>query len=198
MEKEINKVSYLEKLKKGNNILTGIAILFAIYLITFPFMPMLGFFIKSIGPVEVSPNAENVNGNLVYEKNQLIIPEIGVNEEVIETDSIKKVHDKVWHRPGTGTPSSGNMVLVAHRYATIGGNRASTFYNLPDMKVNDEITLWWEGKEYKYQVVETFEVTPDQVEIEAPTTMPVLTLYTCTPLWKPTHRAVVRAVLIVE
>lgn len=198
MEKEIKKVSYLEKLKKGNNILTGIAIIFAIYLMTFPFFPMLGFFVESLDNDGMSQDSEKTKSSIVYENNQLIIPEIGVNEEVIETDSIKKVHDKVWHRPGTGTPSSGNMVLVAHRYATIGGNRASTFYNLPDMKMGDEITLWWEGKEFKYQVVKTFEVTPDQVEIEAPTATPVLTLYTCTPLWKPTHRAVVRAVLIVE
>lgn len=196
METEKKEIKILNKLKKGNNILTGVAVLFAFYLIIFPFLPAISFAFKSFGQVEILPGGEDITNNIVYQNNQLIIEKIGVNEEVIETDTIKKVHDKVWHRPGTGTPQEGNMVLVAHRYATIGGNRASTFYNLPDLVVGDIISVWWEGVEYKYKVTETFLVTPDQVEIEAPTPERMLTLYTCTPLWKPTHRAVVRAIPI--
>ena len=150
--------------------------------------------IRTLFVVELVPDIKTAQA---YETNRIFIPEIGVNEEIIETDSIKNVHDKVWHRPDTGTPPlGGNTVMVAHRYANIGGDRASTFYDLPKLKPNDVVTIWWEGVEYKYSVFETEIVEPDNVGVEAPTQESILTLYTCTPLWSATHRYVVRAKLI--
>jgi LPXTG-site transpeptidase (sortase) family protein len=83
------------------------------------------------------------------------------------------------------------MVITAHRFMYRGVH--NTFYHLPKVEIGDIVTVRWEGQDYRYQIKETKIVTPDQTSIEAPTEEPQLTLYTCTPLWKSTHRFVVIA-----
>ena len=41
-----------------------------------------------------------------------------------------------------------------------------------------------------------FVVDPTQIEIEAPTDDPILTLYTCTPVWTAAQRLIVRSKLV--
>ena len=81
-------------------------------------------------------------------QNQLIIPQIGIDSPVLEGDDIKLLNRGFWHRPGTGTPSTGgNTVIVGHRYV-IRANTPNTMYHIDKLKVGDEFLLFWEGESY--------------------------------------------------
>ncbi len=192
-------ISQLQKLKIANNILSIIVIIFAVYLIFFPYWPRISHALfptaEIIVPRENAPTISSLFGDV--SGNWLLIPSIGVRREIIESDTIKTVHENIWRRPlGSSPEKGGNTIMVAHRYATIGGNRASTFYDLPNLVVGDKIYVKWNDVLYTYQVRDTEIVPKTAIEIENNTPYPLLTLYTCTPLWTAENRFVVRAVPI--
>lgn len=167
-----------------------------LFVFSWPYLPGISFFFQKnfLHSTVVVPVAVDLPDLTV---DRLIIPKINVDRRLVEAKTIKTVHEDIWRRPGGSTPDQGsNTVLVAHRYATIGGNRSSTFYNLPSLVMGDSVTVVWHGKIYTYEVFSTDTVLPTQVEIEDPTPDSILTLYTCTPLWTATHRFVVKAKLV--
>lgn len=124
---------------------------------------------------------------------EISIPSINLNSKVISSNNNKDLWKGIWHRETTGNPiQGGNIVITAHRFLYTGNE--DTFYHLPKIKLDDIVTLTWQGKKYEYKVIETSEVGPDAVEIEAPTTRHILTLYTCTPLWTSDRRFVAKAI----
>lgn len=174
-------------------------LIMALYLVTFPYFPKLEYAItyfnedvnpKNNLPIEIL-NAKERGENLLY------ISKSQVNRKIIETDNIKKVHEDVWIWPDSSKPNQGgNTVLLAHRYASIGGNRASTFYNLPEMTIGDKSYVVWDGKIYEYVVFETFTVDPSHIEILNDSDESILTMFTCTPLWTSKQRFVVKSKLV--
>jgi len=128
--------------------------------------------------------------------NTLVIPKIGVDAQVVDGDSAEALNKGFWHRPNTSTPDKGgNTVIAGHRFLYTSG--ANTFYNLDQISKGDEIILYWKGTEYAYLVSDTRVVEPTDIQIEESSSDPVLTLYTCTPLWSSKQRLVVRAIPIV-
>lgn len=128
-------------------------------------------------------------------RDTLVIPQIGVDSPIVEGIGPEVLSQGLWRRPNSSTPDKGgNTVLTGHRFMYSSGPK--TFYNLDKMKVGDTFFLYWKGKEYDYEVVDIFVVNPDQTEIEDQTEEPILTLYTCTPLWTAKQRLVIRASLI--
>lgn len=128
-------------------------------------------------------------------KNWLQINKILVNAEILEGRDRQTMNAGLWRLPYSSTPANGgNTVIVAHRYLYLAGGK--TFYHLDKLKLADKIKIHWQGVIYNYQVSEIKIVRPEQIEIEAPTTEPILTLYTCTPLWSAEKRLVVRAKLL--
>jgi LPXTG-site transpeptidase (sortase) family protein len=122
----------------------------------------------------------------------LSIPSIQLDSKIHSGTSANLLYRGLWHKSSSGNPVEGsNMVITAHRFLYRGVH--NTFYHLPKAEIGDSITIRWEGRDYHYQVTETKTVTPDQISIEAPTEEHQLTLYTCTPLWRSTHRFVVIA-----
>lgn len=135
------------------------------------------------------PPADKNNADLNF---NITIPSLNLNSKLFTSTSSKDLNKGIWHRSSSGNPlSGGNMVITAHRFLYTGNN--NTFYNLPNINLDDTIVITWEGKQYDYKVTNLFEVTPDAVEIEAPTEDHILTLYTCTPLWTSDKRFVVQA-----
>lgn len=119
------------------------------------------------------------------EINKLIIPEVGVNSQILEGDY--KVLDKgVWHRyPERGNPEvDGNFILAAHRYVFAWlpqrVNEQSILYNIDKINLNDSIYIDWQGKRYHYTVSEKRTVNPSEASIEDPSKDAKLTLYSCT------------------
>jgi|GEM_PF-2268175 len=142
----------------------------------------------------------DVHGDLVTRlarlpEQTMYIPSIGVRQDIVEAQTIKEAKEDVWRRPNTGTlEGGGNIVMVSHRYANIGGERASTFYSLPDLEAGDLVYVRGEGDNwYIFEMRSSETVEPTRIDIEDPTEETKLTLYTCTPLWNATHRYVVHA-----
>jgi LPXTG-site transpeptidase (sortase) family protein len=130
------------------------------------------------GPSRLSVSSIQINGGQIFE---------GDTEDTLSKG--------IWHRPASSTPDKGgNTVLAAHRFQFLSGN--DTFYNLDKVAAGDPIELIWNGKKYLYQVTSSSVVTSRAVSIEDNTAEPILTLYTCTPLWTSQNRLVVVAKLI--
>ncbi|HEX6461833.1 MAG TPA: sortase [Candidatus Saccharimonadales bacterium] len=116
---------------------------------------------------------------------RLFIPQIGVDVAVLIGD--QSVLEKgAWHRqPENGDPiTGGNFVLSAHRFEmglTPQQTRAkSPFYNISKLEVGDQLFVDYKGERYGYEVNKKYAVKPNQVEIEAPSDEPKMTLYSCT------------------
>jgi len=127
--------------------------------------------------------------------NRLIIKKIGVDAVIYEGGQ-ETLALGVWHLPRTSTPDKGgNTVLSAHRWKYKPPD-PRTFYNLDKLEIGDEIKVYWEGREYNYKIEKIFEVTPDKVEVLAPSNKEELTLFTCAPLYSTQRRLVVKADLV--
>jgi LPXTG-site transpeptidase (sortase) family protein len=70
------------------------------------------------------------------------------------------------------------------------------FFELPNVPMGADIYVTYNGKEYHYQVTRSFEVMPSEIWVEDATISPMLTLYTCTPLYTHNKRHVLRAELV--
>lgn len=165
------------------------------------------FFSNTIPPVGIETEVNDLTNviqkeNLPTEKvqpiipkdNRLIITKIAVDAPITEGRNDSALKLGMWRRPLSSTPDKGgNTVITGHRFQYTSG--PNTFFNLDKITVNDLIYVYWEGKEYIYEVYETSVVLPNKVDIENNTNESILTLYTCTPLWTSQKRLVVKALL---
>lgn len=191
-----------DKLKKINNILAGLIIAIALYLILAPFLPQLKLILDKLldqtdGYQYQSQLAEkegipSSQLNPVPEENTLVIPSIGVNAVIHEGPDINTLLKGPWRRPLSSSPDKGgNTVITGHRFQYTAG--PNTFYHLDKLVEEDKIIVFWDQKEYDYEVSDIQIVAPDATEIENNTKEPILTLYTCTPLWTAKNRLVIIA-----
>lgn len=184
-----------------NDVLSIVVAILGMYLAMKPFYPELQFvYQKELTHVdEALQGIIDVPGQPVDEDapadNRLIIPEILVDAPILVGDSPNLLHQGIWHRPHTSTPNEGgNSVFVAHRFQYTSG--PNTFYHLDKVAVGEQFVIYWEKKKYTYEVFVTEVVEPDAVYIEYQSHEPIVTLYTCTPLWTAQKRLVVRAKLV--
>jgi sortase A len=186
-------------LRKFNSFLSFIVILLGLYIAVTPFLPQIAYWLRDTSPEYVAPyggelaKSEGSSSTLPPPiDNRLVIPSIGINEQIIESDSINAINSGgTWRRPNSATPDEdNNTVIVGHRYF---GNDVSTFYHLDKVLVGQLMAIYWNGQETLYEVTETKVVPASATEIEAPTSEKQLTLYTCTPLWTAKDRLVIIA-----
>lgn len=176
-----------------NNCLAVFLCVLSGYIIAWPFLPSLNWWANHSIPVVSARINPVINVEAIPDTNTLVIPGLSLREEILEGSGIETVNRGVWRRPLTSTPDSGgNTVLVGHRFTYSG---KSVFYNLDKVRVGDEIRLYWNNKEYIYITEEIQVVSPDSSVVEAETSEPRLTLYTCTPLLTAKDRLVVKAKL---
>jgi sortase A len=122
----------------------------------------------------------------------LVIPEIGVNDYVVEGVGSAQLAEGPGHYPGTAPiGGNGNAAIAGHR-TTYG----APFYSLNDLHAGDLIYLTTtNGRSYTYRVITQFVVAPTDSAVLAPTPTPVLTLTTCNPRFSATQRLIVQATL---
>ena len=194
--KDIKKQLTLARLNDG---LSLVVVSLALYILIFPLLPAASWWVKYEAPivsVQRQSNVIPVQPEDIPAENTLSIPALGLREEILEGQSVATVDKGVWRRPNTSTPDrASNTVLVGHRFTYRG---AAVFYNLDKIKIGDELALYWEGKAYTYKVFAINVVTPEADIVEQPTSEPILTLYTCTPLWSSKQRLVIQAQQIEE
>lgn len=97
----------------------------------------------------------------------------------------------VGHHEGSGNPGqAGNVVLAGHRDIN-----SALFRDLDRLQPGDEVFVSNSLGEYRYVVQESFEVSPSDTEVMAPTDDKRVTLITCTPIGIDTRRLIVVATL---
>lgn len=136
-------------------------------------------FISSYGPLEVKAIPKPKAG-----ENRIIIPQIGVNIPYGTNGKASLDRGAWWRYPERGDPlKGGNFIIAAHRFSIqLTPHQTavkSPFYHLDKLKVGDPIIVDFEGKRYGYKISKTYTVKPNQVEIEAPSEKPKMTLYSC-------------------
>lgn len=128
-------------------------------------------------------------------ENRVIIPKIGVDIKYAPGDDALDKGAQ-WRFPQRGNPKSGgNFIIAAHRLSIQPTPQAtvekSPFYNIDKLAIGDDIVIDYLGKRYTYTINKIFNVKPDQVEIEAPSDTPKLTLYSCDLTGAATGRVVI-------
>ena len=115
--------------------------------------------------------------------NRIVIPKIGV-DIAYGTGAAALDRGAEWRAPTSGNPQDGgNFVIAAHRFSIQPTPKStvekSPFYHIDQLTNGDKIVIDYEGKRYGYEVEKEFTVKPTQIEIEARTNDPLLTLYSC-------------------
>ncbi len=188
-----------DRLPRLNRWLAIINVIVAVYIFVTPLLPSLIFYLKKnfTEPPAYSGKLSDGSGQSSDEKpvgNRLVIPSIMLDERIHEGSGEATLSKGVWRRPSTSTPDkASNTVMAGHIFTY---STPAVFYNLHRVQVGERLAVYWEGSEYLYEVKEKVTVPATAVEVEAATSSPVLTLYTCTPLWNPVNRMVVRSELV--
>ena len=105
---------------------------------------------------------------------KISIPRVGLSaivEEGVDSDTLR---DAVGHFPGTATPENPGTVALA-------GHRDTFFRPLADIHPGDRVILETARGDYRYFVVRTYVVSPDDVEVLQSSLESDLTLVTCFP-----------------
>lgn len=198
------RIKTISNLRRFNNYLTAVVIGLSIYIIITPFTPHMNLWwaqftddtngYRYAGRLADSVGEDSDDLLSVPENNTLVIPSLQIDETIIESDAPEAVDLGTWRRPHTSTPDQGsNTVIVAHRFAYTHG---ATFYHLDKVKSGEKFAIFWNGEEYVYEVFDISTVPATAIEIEGPTDEPIVTLYTCTPIWTAENRLVVKAKLV--
>ncbi len=197
--------------RRANNLLLVAIVLINGYIIAAPFLPALHYW-------QATKNGANINAlaarlaptpagstptdspppNTGFRADAshdgLIIPTMLLDTPVVEgpESKSKELLVQAWRLPFSATPDKGgNTVIAGHRFSYTGPR--GVFYYLNKLSPGDDIGYWYRGTLYRYRVVSSRIVPPTEVSVQEPTPDTRLTLYTCTPLWNPTHRLVVVA-----
>lgn len=188
-----------ESLPRINKALSAVNIVIALHIFITPFLPALSFYFHKRfgekppvygGQLVTTPDKPAIQKP---EGNRLVIPSILLDEPIHEGPTAATLRQGVWRRPNTATPEvASNTVLAGHLFTYTS---PAVFYNLDKVNIADNLAVYWNGKEYLYEVTDKQVVPATAVQIEGPTAEARLTLYTCTPLWNPKNRLVVTASL---
>lgn len=144
-------------------------------------------------------NTENVDKNeestksfvtlgvLKIEKINLVLPVMdGATPEILKLGAGKLTGT-------TGIGSIGNTAIAAHRSHKYGRN----FNRLDEVEEGDTVIISTIDADYTYEVFNIQVVEPDDVSLlKKSKTESILTLITCHPLYKATHRLIVQARLV--
>ena len=107
---------------------------------------------------------------------RLDISRLGLSVIVIEGVRAATLRRAVGHIPGTALPGQqGNVGISGHR---------DTFFRpLRNIRRDDIVTLTTVVGEFRYRVVSTSIVRPDNIAVLSPTENQILTLVTCYPFY---------------
>ena len=198
-----HKFKYNKKYGIVKNFLKVLILMIGLYLVLYPIIPGLIYklfyegkevypYKTKLGSVEEQDSDDN---NLNYpEEDRLVIPSLNINMPIVQGNDDEVLDLGVWHRPGTGVPGEGNMVLTGHRigYAFLPNEirNSTSFYNLDKLKVGEYVIIYWGGEEYDYEVTGQEVVDKTATYIEEQKDEEKLTLYTCHPLGQNSKRLV--------
>ncbi len=130
-------------------------------------------------------------GNRPEAMGTIQIPAIKCSLMIIEGSGSYALKWGAGHVTGTVMPgTNGNCAIAGHRNSTFG----SYFSRLGEVKIGDKISIGYDGNTYNYKVYDIYVVDPDDVSVlkQGDADRPIVTLITCHPRGKNTHRLIVR------
>lgn len=139
-----------------------------------PALPML----------HLEPLSPDALAKIKPSENRLIIPSLNLNIPYFADDTALASGNALWRNTNLGSPADGgNFVLAAQHLSvqpTPGATiKQSPFYNLQKLKEDDKILVDFNGKRYGYSITKHFEKGTPLDTLDAKTTQPTMTLYTC-------------------
>ncbi|MGL4345647.1 MAG: class D sortase [Cellulosilyticaceae bacterium] len=150
---------------------------------------------------DVGIPVEGISSPLIFEEMELgdmigiiKIPAIDVEIPIIEGDGKEQLKLGAGHIVGTGLPGEiGNCAIAGHRSYTFG-----RFFNrLNEVVLGDDIIISRYDQEWTYRVDEIRIVEPQEVWVIDPVEdRRIVTLITCEPIVRATHRLIVRGSLL--
>lgn len=150
---------------------------------------------------EAEPNQQNVLPQAEYDvsPNRVIIAKIGVNAPIVESANASDGLSKgAWHLPDSSTPDQGgNTIITGHRFKYLPPSNL-TFYLFHELEIGDIVLIIWQGQEYYYKIKQIKIVEATDFSILAQTEEPMITLFTCDPIYSQKNRLVVIAELITQ
>jgi LPXTG-site transpeptidase (sortase) family protein len=188
------------RLRRFNNYLSALVLLAGLYLIIWPFLPKVDWWWKvhrNYQPslVVTTKGVANQPAQPVPAADTIVLPSLHQQETIYEGPTANTLNMGFWRIPNTSTPDKGsNTVIAAHRFTYRPG--LPTLYNADKIRTGDEIIVYWKLVKYDYHVTKTLVVPPTQVSIQDASKQPMITLYTCTPLWTNKSRLVIQADLV--
>lgn len=189
-----------------------LAFLIFLYLIALPFYPKIEYKLKgNTKDISEAKDLEKVAATVTATKNKLpqsefavspnrlIIPKIMVNAPITATDNeAYGLSLGSWLYPKGSTPDKGgNTILTGHRFKYLPPSNL-TFYLLDKLEIGDVVTVIWKNKDYFYKVRQIKTVPETDLSPYDKSDKPILTMFTCTPIFSTSHRLVVISDLISE
>ncbi len=151
---------------------------------------------------DINIEAEGANSHLLQSEysvspNRLIIKKIGVNAPIVESKNSEYGLSKgAWRVPESSTPSQGsNTVITGHRFKYLPPSNL-TFYLFHKLVEGDMVHVIWDKDDYYYRIREIKVVDKTEVSILEAADEPILTLFTCDPIYSQENRLVVIGELI--
>lgn len=96
-------------------------------------------------------------------ENRLEIESIGLTTVIGESkDPEESFRTGVWRVPDFGNPEERDypMIVAAHRFGYLAWSnlyrRQNSFYNLPKLKVGDQVEVIWNQRRYVYEIFEGY------------------------------------------
>ncbi|MFH1485788.1 MAG: sortase [Chloroflexota bacterium] len=132
---------------------------------------------------------------------RIVIPSIGVAAKVVPVGLKWEEGKLVWgtashavaHHEGSANPGEPSNIVMSGHISSPLKKEGNVFRRLPEIELGAEVVLYTDTKLFRYKVVETRVIKPEETEVMEPTPYPVLTLITCVPDWVYTHRLIVIA-----
>lgn len=125
------------------------------------------------------------------------LPVIGNVDGGNENEYVAALKKGVAHFSGTARPSDekGNVFIFGHSSDWRKNNNeyGRVFSRLPELKEGDEISVWYQNKEYKYKIALIKIVDSKDLSWLNQTQNRALTLMTCYPVGSDKQRIVIRA-----
>lgn len=203
----------MKKLLK-NELAKFLIVFFVLYIMVFIVLNLTGWLIRprpsgerfSAKETFFSQNFKQESECTFSEKtNSILVPKIGIEAPLIfpnesDTDFTDDLNRGVVHYPGSGLPGKqGETIFLGHS-APLGWPKLPynwIFSDLKKLEPQDEIYIFFQNCEYKYEVMSKYFVDKGQelpaLSLESES---VLTLISCWPPGRAFQRIVVRAELV--
>lgn len=146
------------------------------------------------GALTVKPRT---NFDLVISKLNIDVPVIQNVDGTNKNNYTKALQEGVAHYKGTALPGeTGNIFIFGHSSSLdLDSKYNEIFKNLNDLENGDAISIFYQDKNYQYQVFQKAIIEPDDLSVLDQDQDYILTLMTCWPIGTTDQRLVVRAKL---